>query len=188
MVSIITNPVRKLRNSISITPMSKESLGHVGRVQSSVILASTTWPANNRAILVPFRIRIPLTVASLFVLNGAAVSGNFDIGIYDDGNGSNTVNRLTSLGSTAQAGTSVIQQAAKAITLASGNYYMAMVMDNTTGAVLAKVPGGSTAAVLAGFGCAQAALGSVVLPATITLATMASALLPAFGLSQKATM
>lgn len=85
--------------------------------------------AANEAIFIPFRIHRPTLVANMFWQNGGTVSGNFDIGIYNSGG-----NLIVSAGSTAQAGTSVIQAVNTTdVTLQRGLYYMAFVADNTTG-------------------------------------------------------
>jgi len=61
------------------------------------------------------------------VYNGATVSGNFDIGIYDD-----QQNLIAHSGSTAQAGTTQWQVVAVSAAFDPGVYYMALAFDNTT--------------------------------------------------------
>jgi hypothetical protein len=87
------------------------------------------WPTANRALLVPFRLPHWTTIQSVTVINGAAVSGNLDGGIYDR-NG----RLLTSTGSVAQTG--VISSQVLNFTdivLGPGQYFAAVAMDNTTG-------------------------------------------------------
>jgi hypothetical protein len=68
----------------------------------------------------------------LFVANGSAVSGNFDLGIYDAAG-----TRLVSIGSTAQSGTTALQAATiSPVPLSPGLYYFGLALDNTSGAVL----------------------------------------------------
>jgi hypothetical protein len=84
----------------------------------------------NTAIFIPFHLPFPYPVKRLFWVNGTAVSGNVDIGLYS-GEGK----RLYSAGSTAQAGTSATQfvTPSPAFILPSDVYYMGFVADNTTG-------------------------------------------------------
>lgn len=182
-----TPPVKFMPTRICVTPGSLEAMnGADSRFASGAAWASATWPVANLAILFPFVLDVTTTFASLFVNNGAAVSGNFDIGVYNNGNGTSTVTRLVSTGSTAQSGTNVPQSVASAFTLQPGNYYAALCVDNTTATVFAKTA--SSASTLAGFGFAQVANGAVTLPSTLTLALMAQTYTPHFGLSQKASV
>lgn len=90
---------------------------------------SAAWPAANRAIYVPFVVPAPFVAVKMFVSNGATASGNLDAGIYDDQG-----NRLVSIGSTAQAGTTANQSLDITDTLLlPGVYYMALAMNGTTG-------------------------------------------------------
>lgn len=89
---------------------------------------SAVWPAANRAIVVPLALPFDYSIARAYVVNGAAVSGNFDIGIYDT-----TFARLGSTGATAQSGTNTVQFATLALDLVAGSYYMALAFDNGVG-------------------------------------------------------
>lgn len=141
--------------------------------------SSTAWPSANLAIFCPIHVGSPVLVKQLFVLNGATASGNIDVGLYaSDGT------RITSAGSTAQAGTSAIQAFnITDIQIGSGLYYIAVALDNNTGTVE-----GHTFAITAGanalktMGLAQQA-SAFALPATATLATITSNLLPWAGLT-----
>lgn len=91
--------------------------------------SSATNPTANKAFFIPFSVSKSLTVVKLSVQNGATASGNLDMGIYDAGG-----SRLVSMGSIIQSGTSTIQEVNIADTvLAPGLYYLACVLDNTTG-------------------------------------------------------
>lgn len=170
--------------SISIGPHSFEAIGGgTMRTATGAAWASATWPTTNLAILYPFRLALPTTFRSFWILNGSAVSGNFDIAVYDDGGGTSTVNRLASSGSTAQAGTSAPQIVASTFTLPAGNFYMALCFDNTTATMQAKSSG--LASTLSGFGYAQVANGAVTLGSTLTLAANAQTYISMFGISQK---
>lgn len=137
--------------------------------------ASAVWPAANRAIYVPFYLVERMTATKMFVSNGAAVSGNIDLGIY---NAAGT--RLVSSGSTAQSGTATAQVVDITDTvLEPGTYYMALAIDNTTATTLRN---GGAAILLKGMAFAQQA-SAFPLPATATLAAVASAYTPFFGVS-----
>lgn len=102
--------------------------GPAGGAQTNA-QSSAVWPSANQALYVPFWTPVPLVIARILVLNGAAVSGNLDVGIYDqDGT------RLVSSGSTAQAGVSDVQEIDITDTLVGpGRFYAALALDNTTG-------------------------------------------------------
>lgn len=113
---------------------------------------STTYPAANLAQYFPIIVRRSITVTKLGWQNGSAVSGNLDAGIYDSNQ-----NLLVSAGSTAQAGTSVLQIVNTTdVTLAPGLYYLAIAADTTSGNNLQQ---SSTvgANVFRACGCAQQA-------------------------------
>lgn len=117
--------------SIVITPASYDnSIGWmlgVGQFNTS-----TAWPTASKAIYIPFTVSVPTTIIGGGTYNGSAVSGNFDVGIYDD-----QQNQLVHSGSTAQSGTSAWQVVTlTSTTLDPGIYYMALALDNTTGTVL----------------------------------------------------
>lgn len=87
--------------TVTITPNSQES---IGMAIGTTAWTATTYPGSSRAIFIPFTILRPITVYKMFVYNGATVSGNVDVGIYDF-----TRSRLWSSGSTPQAGASQLQ-------------------------------------------------------------------------------
>src|SRR5689334_23396390 len=67
-------------------------------------VGSAVWPTANLAIYCPFRIGTSRLARKLYWVNGAAVSGNVDCGIYDVAG-----RKLVSAGSTAQTGTTAVQ-------------------------------------------------------------------------------
>lgn len=173
--------------SICITPMSHEADGMRCKQILSGGFGSTVWPTSNLAILFPFVLSQPVTTAKMFVCNGSVASGNFDVGIYDDGAGTSTVNKIVTSGSTAQSGTSAPQSVTITSTnLLPGRYYAALCFDNTTATVLAKVPLQASFAAVCGY--AQVANGAVTLGSTLSLAAMTTVYVPLFGISQKATV
>ena len=163
---------------VTITPYHLLSCG---LFMAEVAPSSGTFVAANRAVYIPFRIPAPMVVTQLFSMNGAAVSGNIDVGIYDkDGT------RLVSSGSTAQAGTSTIQAFNITDTLIGpGQFYLAVAMDNATGTLLRifLFPANGTKVM----GVAQQA-SAFALPATATFATESSGYFPMIGLTGRAVL
>lgn len=134
---------------------------------------SATFPAANRAILVPFNVYETIRVVRMAVANGAATAGNLDLGIYTA-----DFTRLTSSGSTAQSGTSALQTVTVEASLTPGLYYMAIAMSSASAQVLRLAP---LAAFCQSWGMRQMA-SAFPLPTTITPAAPASSYLPIFGL------
>lgn len=153
----------------TITPYSLESM-FIGLATPG----SAIWPAANRAYFVPFKIYTPVTMVKMFVMNGVAVSGNFDIGIYDE-----AFTRLVSSGSTAQSGTTTLQVVDITDTLLGvGLFYMALVFDNNTAQVNRR--NGPGFASLKGFGQFQQST-AFPLPTPATPASLTTSFLPLFG-------
>lgn len=146
---------------------------------------SAAYPAANRALFAPVYVHNPITVSKIVAHNGAAVSGNIDVGIYipneDD---PITATRLVSSGTTAQTGTSVRQVFDITDTsLGRGTYYLAVAMDNTTGALLFATNGNAFTCAITG---CMAAETSFVLPATVTLITTPSYHIPFLSMQTSA--
>jgi len=92
---------------------------------------SAAWPGANWGCLIPFSLGRRTLFQRIFLFNGAAASGNIDLGIYDANR-----NRLFSTGSTAMSGTSALQVLTLAFTIGPGRYNMAAAVDNTTAQVI----------------------------------------------------
>jgi hypothetical protein len=162
---------------VNISTFHAQSIGGATFRQSAGV-ASAAYPSANLAIYIPFRIDIPITVTNLYSYNGSAVSGNIDIGIYNNLGG-----LIVSKGTTAQAGTSAIQTfSITATSLTPGQYYLAVAMDNTTGTLftisLAQI------AFLQVIGMAQQAT-AFVLPSTATFASSTNNYIPCIGLTTR---
>jgi hypothetical protein len=139
-----------------------------------VAVGAGAWPAADRALYIPFIIEAPVPVTQIAWENGATLNGNVDVGIYDLAG-----KRLVSLGSTAQAGASVVQVGDITDTpLNQGVYYMAMASSSAT-ATFARVQPGSIG-VRAGGGLQQAT--AFPLPSSATFAAVASSFLPMLAL------
>ncbi|MCH8745139.1 MAG: hypothetical protein IIB31_05770, partial [Chloroflexi bacterium] len=97
-------------------------------------MASGAWPTANVAVYMPFTVHDDFPVKQLRFANGSTVSGNVDIGVYDSDADGLPRTRLISAGSTGQTDTFDIQLFNVATTtLVAALYYVAGVLDNTTG-------------------------------------------------------
>ena len=161
----------------TISTLDVQALGGYATLQG-LAPASAAWPVANTAIFVPFSTQVAITVQRIGWINGAAVSGNVDAGIYnEDGT------RIASIGSTAQAGTSVVQSVAIGPSaLAVGSYYIGLAVDNVTATIMQSNP--SIAGILRAIGV-QAAVTSFPLPATATFANPAATALPMVAVSMQ---
>jgi hypothetical protein len=125
---------------------------------------SGAYSTANQALYIPFRLSHRLPVAQVGWWNGATVSGNVDMGIYDAAG-----NRLGHTGSTAQAGVSVLQAVALALTLDPGYYYFGFACDNITATFFRYPVGASSAQALQALQL-QVQATAFPLPATATFA------------------
>jgi hypothetical protein len=141
---------------------------------------SLAWFRANMALFIPFKLTNPTTAKQLFIYNGATASGNVDVGLYTEAGV-----RLTSAGSTAQAGTNALQVFdIPDVTLGPGRFYLAMALNNTTGTVFRNTLGNAGQGNYLGMLKQDSAF---PLPATATFATLGtdSARLPIFGLTTR---
>jgi len=160
-----------------IAAHGRASMGEVAIAIGGSTCSSTAWPSASRAVFIPFTISERHTYLRACLANGATLSGNFDIGVY-----SMAGTRLFSTGTTAQAGSASLMRVVTINwTLDPGNYYLALVVDNTTATVIATPPSASN---LRSNGCKQMAA-AFVLPSTATFAAYASGFLPVFGICEK---
>lgn len=150
-------------------------------IQGQGAPGSATWPTANRAQYFPFTLEEKETIFQFAWLNGTAVSGNVSVAVYDI-----TKKQLIE-GHTAQAGTSVIQLLDIAdTTLAAGNYYMGMSMDNTTGQMFRSIQ--PTAMILQACGV-QTQTGAYPLPDPAVFAGgLPTLYIPYFGLATKSVI
>lgn len=143
--------------------------------------AGTAWPTANTAIYFPVIVTEDCTITKLFVFNGATVSGNIDVGVYDSSG-----TKKISAGSTAQAGTNVLQEFNVADTaITAGLYYVGVALDNTTGTLSKRgIPNLGISATEGGQSLGIAEQTSAFpLPATATFAALSSDYLPTAGFS-----
>lgn len=142
--------------------------------------ASATWPTASKALYMPLLLPFRFHLRRFFIANGGSVSGNFDIGLFTrDGR------KLASTGSTAQSGTNTTQYAGTFdVILQPAGYYLAVVLDNTTGTMARQT-------VVANIVGRMAALleeaSAFPLPATMTPATITTGIVPLCGFTSTAS-
>lgn len=141
-------------------------------------ISSVAWAVASKAIFTPVSIFNTVKIVKLFNINGAAVSGNIDVGIYDRGGA-----RIVSSGSTAQAGTVSTQEYDIADTVLNpGLYYLALALDNITGAIQGWNP---SAALMRCVGVHEMT-SAFPLPATATFATLSGTIrIPFIGATRR---
>jgi hypothetical protein len=123
---------------ITISPWSAQSLGVPLVALGLGAPGSQNFVTANLAVFIPFGVPEPVVITKMGWVNGAAVAGNIDCGIYNEAG-----TRLVSAGSTAQSGTSVLQIVDVGdTTLARGLYYLALAADTggATQRVFAVLP------------------------------------------------
>jgi hypothetical protein len=169
-------PARQSRPpGIIIGTFSEECCGMEYRAGGQSAFGSAVWPVANLALFLPLTLGVPYTVVKLWAANGSAVSGNIDVGLYDEAG-----NRLTSAGSTAQAGTNTIQEFNIAdLLLPRGTYYIGCALDNATGTIQSNNAAAVRNSVL---GMLEAA-SAFPLPNPVTFATMTTAYCPFIGIA-----
>lgn len=160
----------------TLSVLSAQALGIGLQALGGTAPSSGTWTSTSRAIFVPFALAAPFQVRKVWWANGATLGANADCGVYSIGG-----TLLGSTGSTAQAGTSVVQSVSLSLLLQPGSYYVALVLSNTTGTVL-RTTALTTTLGQPTLGIAQQAT-AFPLPATATLAVAGSAFLPLFGIT-----
>lgn len=166
----------------TIHNFSAECLGDILTMMGASFLtaASAAWPSANRAVYIPFMIGAPVTIAQMFIHNGATVSGNIDIGIFEESG-----RRLVNSGATAQSGTSVLQLFNIADTLLHpGRYYMAISIDNATATLLGHTIAGTAQKA---FGVLEQA-SAFSLPTLATFAASTQSFVPLVGMALKSTL
>lgn len=165
-------------DQLVISPASPQSLGEFFNSMGASI-GSLAWPVANKAYSIPFFVYSPITIAKMFILNGSAVSGNVDVGIYE-GKG---VAKIVSSGSTAQSGTNVIQEFDITDTLLNpGIYFMALSIDNTT----ATIQGWGISSVIGRSVGIHEKSSSFPLPSTLGFTQLSGTTrIPFIGLSQR---
>ena len=132
---------------------------------------ASTWPAADRAIFIPVMCAGYFTVKK-FAIENAAVSGNVDVGLY-----TSEGKLVISTGSTAMSGANAWQEIDVTDTqIPPGLYYLAMAINNTTGANSAAAFGLQQ---MRAQGAVQMA-SAFPLPATATFAAVASNYWPSF--------
>lgn len=164
--------------SLMVTSFSFESLfGSQSRMAGNTS-ASVAWPSANQAIYVPILIPQTATFIKAFWANGTAVAGNVDVGLYNS-----SFVRVASTGSTAQSGTSDLQEVdITDFTIGPGHYYLGISASSGSATFYAYTA--TDAARLPYCGVLQEA-SALPLPAPATPVAVTQLILPLFGFSRR---
>jgi hypothetical protein len=165
------------KDNVDQTPFGALSTGGEGsslydycQATNAQFGAGAGWGTANLAVFAPVTLRSAVTVYQLGWINGTAVVGNLDVGIYDK-----VGNRLVSSGSTAQSGVSSVQTVDTAdTTLLPGVYYLAMSSDTASGNAIYRVAFSPTGNIGRGYGMLQQTASAFPLPATATFVGIGS--------------
>jgi hypothetical protein len=166
---------------VTISPFSLNALGVDIAAAGMAAPASAALGTINLGRGYPFWVPEPILVVKLWAYNGATANGNTDVGVYSvDGR------LLVSNGAAAQSGTSQLQEFNITDTvLGRGWFYMALSTSSATATFFTIGASNATyLQLLKAAGCWQAT-SAHALPATITFAALAAALLPVCGLSAR---
>jgi hypothetical protein len=154
------------------SPAALES--DIGIVVQGTLLFGATWPTASLAMFYPTLIEVPVLATQIIVENGSPVSGNVDVGIYNEFG-----TRLVSIGGAVQTGANALQVFNITDTfLAPGIYYRAIVFDNITAQIIRSSP---PVELLRGAGVMQMAT-AYTLPTTATFAPCTTSCVPAMSL------
>lgn len=153
-------------------------LGNETVTGNAIPLGSNPWSnpaAANRAYFIPLYLPSPGIITKLWVQNGTTATGNCDIGLYSCVAGWPSA-RLVSTGSTAQAGTSVMQEFNITDLAISGNttLFLAVVFDSASSTIF----GGSVAANVWRFSSCAIQSTAFPLPSTATPVVVTSPVAP----------
>lgn len=169
---------------MTISSMTDDLMGVCAT--NSAAGSSAVWPSSDLALFYPIPVSdVPRTYTKAWWVNGSAVAGNVDVGIYTFSGATGT--RVVASTAEAQSGVSVMQVAATfpATTLLAGvQYWIAMSCSSGTATTWKAAPAALT---LRAVGCFQAAT-SHPLTASPTAVAMASSYIPLFGFSENAAV
>ena len=165
---------------VMISTVSRLSLGRQIAAWDAIAPASGALGLSNNAFYFSFSIPAPITVAKMFIYNGATVAGTIDMGIYTD-----DYTRIVSSGAITQAGVSALQEFDVTDTwLDKGRYYFAFAQSLNTATFFQTAQVGNTENKLFGVMMQSAAN---PLPAVATPVALTSSIwgIPILGLSTR---
>ena len=179
-------PINPIEPLVTIHPWSMEAIGPdltaSGLYYSAC--ASAAWQIANAAFLVPFTLTKQYTATTGFWYNGATVTYNVDVGVYDISG-----NMLCHTGSVVSSGTSVLQTAAltASTSFGPGNFYLAITASDTSMTFFALAAASVT--MLRAYGCVYIPASDLPLATGKTLTAMATfTRIPIFGISSRSTI
>lgn len=171
-------PNSDVPHHLVLSSFDMEAAGVVPGISVSAPSGATNWPANNRIIYIPCRVRAPFSIVRFFWINGTAVGGNVQAGIYSVSGA-----LLSSCPSTGQAVTNGSQGVAPTggdYTVTPGVYYLAITLSTTAGRIWRLAP---VAQSLKAYGLYDETPGVFGLPTTATFAAQVSGIVPLIGIA-----
>lgn len=166
----------------TVTPFHPESLGGSNRaflaITGGVTAATTSTTAGSQiAQFFPWAVEMPTKIVKGFVMNGASVNGNVDVGVYDW-----AFNKIVSIGATLQAGANAIQELDITDTVINPGRYWIAFLCTGTGTVFARSAADENIMPLIPI---LELTGQTALPATAAAvkSTAATPIIPLFGFS-----
>lgn len=127
MEALYHPPMLARPGEITINPWSYQSLGPALFALGQSLPVTNNFVTANLAVFIPFWVAESVVMTKMGWLNGSAVAGNLDCGIYDEAG-----TRLVSIGSTLQVVVSAWQTVdITDTTLARGRYYLAFTSDTS---------------------------------------------------------
>lgn len=141
-------------------------------------VASAVWPSANLAIFYPRVLPVPFLLSRFWWVNGSAVAGNIDCGVFTPGGA-----RIASTGSTAQSGTSAIQSVnlGTPILLPPGSYLFGLAASSASAQFIRRAP---VVGLLVTYGFAQQS-SALPLPDPATFTSITNSYLPYFGITNR---
>jgi hypothetical protein len=119
-----------------VTPWSMESANAGAAVASTTPVSDNVY-IQNQDYYYPFELDVCATAFKMFIMNGITINGNIDLGIYDA-----EWNKVVTLGATAQAGATAIQEGNITDTdLLPGQYWMGFSGSSATGSIWSLAAG-----------------------------------------------
>lgn len=144
-------------------------------MEANNAIGGASWPLGNLAVYIPIHMPSRFTV-SRFMVCSANTTGNVDVGLYDQSG-----NRLISTGTVAKNSATLMYFGVTDRSFSAGHYYLGLVC-STGGSIYRVAFDDQYEARMCGL--LQEALGSTVLPATMTPVSFTSVACWCFGFTQ----
>lgn len=167
-----------------IHPFQSHTTNEAAITSLAATTASSTLSSSN-IVLYQVVVTEPYRVRRFWWQNGVTVNGNVDVGVFaEDGT------RIASTGSTAQSGSSTMQQVSADFTLGIGRYWIGLASTSSTGTFAGKTGTGvNMLSVRDASGLAMhVTVGTAVpIPSSIVIGSNLGFTIPSFGIARITT-